>query len=81
MALIFCVTILASGISVQAEENITPSTKDYDIQFRDAALAYVGSNKAVKWEVGDKYFLHYTVKKVMHDSNTQSGVYVTSDKT
>lgn len=81
LALIFCVTILASGISVQAEENITPSTKDYDIQFRDAALAYVGSNKAVKWEVGDKYFLHYTVKKVMHDSNTQSGVYVTSDKT
>lgn len=81
LALIFCAVILVSGFSVQAEENIKPSTKDYEIQFRDANTAYVGSDKAVKWEVGDKYFLHYTVKKVTHNSNTQSGVYVTSDKT
>lgn len=77
----FCVMLLFSTVTVQAKENIRHSTVDYDAMFLEANEIYIGNKKAVDWEVGDKYFLHYTVTNVTEDQTNQSGMLVTKDRT
>lgn len=75
-ALLFALTLLAP-LNVSAEENIKHSNVDYDASFRDATQIFIGNKLPVKWEVGDVYFLHYTVTKLESDETNQSGVMVT----
>ena len=79
LALAFCFALLQSPISAQAEEKIIPSTVDYEVTLRDASLVFIGNERAVDWEVGDKYFLTYTVDSVEKNETIQSGMIVTSD--
>ena len=74
----FCFMLFFGTMTVQAEETIKHSTVDYDASFYDAGEIFIGNEKAVDWEVGDKYFLHYTVTEVTKDDTNQSGVIVTT---
>lgn len=79
LAATFCFILFFGTMTVQAEETIKHSTVDYDASFYDATQIYIGNEKAVDWEVGDKYFLHYTVTEVTKDDTNQSGALVTSE--
>lgn len=81
LALAFCAMFLFGSVSVQAEEKITPSKEKYEVQIEDANHVFIGNEKKVDWNVGDKYFLTYTVDKVTYDKTTQSGVIATTDNT
>lgn len=79
LAATLCFIFFFSTMTVQAEETIKHSTVDYDATFYDATQIYIGNKKPVKWNVGDKYFLHYTVADITYDDTNQSGVMVTKD--
>ena len=81
LSMVFCLLFFFGTITVQAEEDIKHSTVDYDALFLNANQIYIGNEKAVAWEVGDKYFLHYTVTDVTEDGTNQSGMVVTKDHT
>lgn len=68
-----------SVLATSAAESITPSEVNYEASFRDATLIFLGNKKKVEWNVGDKYFLHYTVERVEKNKTTQSGMIVTPD--
>ena len=72
--------LLGSFAIVQAEEKITPTDIEYDVILKNAQFAFIGNEKPVKWKVGDKYFLTYTVDEVEENTTTQSGMVVTKDQ-
>lgn len=78
MALI-CLLIFGS-FSVQAAENITPSKKNYGVEFHDANNVYLTNQTPVDIKLGTKFFLTYTVTSLASDLSTQSGVIITQDK-
>ena len=80
LALAFCLVLLLSSVTVQAEEKIIPSTVDYEVTLRDASLVFIGNERAVDWKVGDKYFLTYTVSSLEKNDTIQSGMLVTTDR-
>ena len=77
--LLCCALLLTGNLVVQAKEEIKHSTVDYEVSIQDASRVFVGNQKAVDWEVGDKYFLTYTVADVVSNETTQSGMIVTTD--
>lgn len=76
---ILCCIFVFGVIPVQAKETIRHSTVDYDATFYDASEIFISNEKKVEWEVGKKFFLHYTVTKVVKDNTNQSGMMVTSE--
>lgn len=81
LAAAVCCMVAFGVLPVQAEEVIRHSTVDYDATFYDASQIFIGNEKEVNWEIGKKYFLHYTVTNVVKDDTNQSGMMVTKDPT
>lgn len=77
MAMI-CV-LLGSSFSVKAAEKITPSTKNYGVEFYDAVNVYLSNKTPVDIKLGTKFFLTYTVTEMVSDLSTQSGVMITQN--
>ena len=63
-----------------AKEDIKLSDVEYEVNINDAKRVFIGNDKAVKYEVGKKYFLMYTVSEIESNETTQSGMIVTTDK-
>lgn len=63
-----------------AKEDIKLSNVEYEVNINDAKRVFIGNDKAVKYEVGKKYFLMYTVNEIQVNETTQSGMIVTTDK-
>ena len=81
LGLACCLAIFLSYIpDVQAEENITPSTVEYEVEIVNSNQVFIGNDKAVEWKEGRKYFLTYTVGEVTENEKTQSGIVVTTDR-
>lgn len=80
LSMLFCTLLLLTSFNVNAEENIQHSTVDYEASFRDATQIYIGNKTPVKWKVGDKYFLHYTVTDLEKNDTNQSGLLVTKNQ-
>ena len=80
VALAFCFILLSGSGSAQAAEKITRSTEKYEVVLQDASRVFIGNKKPVDWNVGDKYFLTYTVSEVESNGTIQSGLVVTSDR-
>lgn len=71
--------ILCGSLPVYATEQITPSKEEYAVEISDAACVFLGNKKQVNFKVGDKYFLTYTVDKVVKNETVQSGMAVTTN--
>ena len=71
--------LLSSSFSVEAAEKITPSKKNYGVEFHDAVDVYLSNKTPVDMKIGSKYFLTYTVTEMTSDLSTQSGVIITQD--
>lgn len=78
-ALALCLGLFCSAIPVRAAENIKPSQKEYDIEISEAGRVFFGNEKKVDFSVGKKYFLTYTVDKVLKNETVQCGAAVTTD--
>lgn len=63
-----------------AKEDIKLSDVEYEVNINDAKRVFIGNDRAVKYEVGKKYFLMYTVSEIESNETTQSGMIVTMDK-
>lgn len=82
-ALLLSGLIFAGSVAVpiSAKETVTPGTVDYEVHMKDAQRVFIGNEKAVKYEMGRKYFLHYTVESIESNTTTQSGMLISTDKT
>lgn len=80
LAAICCLPFLCSGEIAKASEEITPSTKEYDVRIENATRVFLGNEQEVEWKEGKKYFLTYTVDYVDHNKTTQSGVIATTNR-
>ena len=80
VALVFCMVLLCSSIFAYAQEDITRGGVDYEVVIQDASYVFIGNDKPVDWEVGDKYFLAYTVEKVTQNDVVQSGMLTTDNR-
>lgn len=79
LSFLLCIVLMFGITPVRAEENIKHSTTDYDATFYDATDILISNEKAVEWEVGKKFFLHYTVTKLEKNKTNQCGMMVTKD--
>lgn len=68
-------------IPVQAETEVVPSKEGYEVYMKDAEHVFIGNEQAIKYEVGRKYFLNYTVSSIESNTTTQSGMIITTDQT
>lgn len=75
--LVLCCVLLASTITVRAEEKITPSTKNWGLELQGAKNLYLCNEKPVDIKVGSKFFLTYTVTEMQSDLSVQSGAIIT----
>lgn len=66
-------------VTVLAEEDIKPSTVEYEVNLNDAKCVFIGNEKAIDYEIGRKYFLMYTVSEIEKNTTTQSGMIITTD--
>ena len=80
LAFAVCCVAVCSTLPVYAAEKITPSQKEYAVEISDARCAFFGNEKQVDFSIGKKYFLMYTVDKVVSNETTQSGMVVTKNQ-
>lgn len=81
MLLSFVLLAGSLSVPVKAQESIVPGNVDYEVHMKDAKRVFIGNDKAIKYEVGRKYFLHYTVEDIQSNTTTQSGMIISKDKT
>lgn len=73
----FAVILLCTGFTVNAEEQIKISDKEYAVVLEDAVGVYIGNKIPVSGKIGTKVFLTYTVEKLTSNHATTSGVVAT----
>ena len=80
LMILSCMVLFCNSISAYAEEDITRGEVDYEVVIQDASRVFISNDKPVGWEVGDKYFLAYTVEEVTQNDVVQSGMATTNSR-
>ena len=79
ICLVFGLLLLCGSFTVQAEEEVKVSDKEYMVSLMDANSIFISNQKAVSGKVGTKVFLTYTVEQVTKNAADITGVVATNN--
>lgn len=79
ICLVFALLLLCGSFTVQAEEEVKVSDKEYMVSLMDANSIFISNQKAVSGKVGTKVFLTYTVEHVTKNAVDITGVVATNN--